>query len=484
MTAACRLKFGVLSDVHVSAVGTENLLEKAFVFFRDAKVDAVLLAGDIADWGLREQLERAAATWFKVFPDARRPDGAPVERLFVYGNHDHEGWKYGYQKRHKLPDEDFAPEKLISTDVALAWKTAFREEFAPIMLKEVKGFKFVLCQMKELKQADWAPFAAAHADELKREKVFFYTQHYHLKGTCSAPWTWGQDSGFSTQSLSAFPNCVAFSGHSHTPLTDERTIRQGDFGFTSVGTASLRYLIPFGGRENTVPFGSRMAPKSDKQMPNLTRESYKSHHGLVASVYDDRIVLERYDFETLKKLADDWTVPLGDYGALSYERRAKSAAVPEFPAGAKATVSEGEGKTMRGRTSRQVTVEFPTIPGDGQHPRAFDYEVTARFTEADLDKVAVQKRVFAYSLFRPAEDEEKTATCAFSREELPWDATVRFEIRPLNCFGAKGAPLKVSYKVVSDEENAKAAAKARKAAKKKAKAAAKSKAKSKARGED
>ena len=474
MDSNCLLKFGVLSDVHVSTAGTEDLLEKAFAFFREAKVDAVLLAGDIADWGVREQLERAAATWFKVFPDDRRPDGSHVERLFVCGNHDHEGWRYGYVKKLGLPPETFAPEKLISTDVALAWKTAFREDWAPLMLKEVRGFKFVLCQTAELKPESWGPFAAEHGDGLKAAPLFFYTQHYHPRGTCSAPWTWGQDSGFSTETLREFPNCVAFSGHSHTPLTDDRTIRQGDFGFTSVGTASLRYLIPFGGRENTVPFGVGLKPGFDKQMANLTRESYKSHHGMVVSVFADRLEFERRDFETMRRLGADWVMPRGDYGVLSYERRAQVAAVPEFPKGAQATVSEGEGRTFRGRTAAQVTVTFPTVPGNGRGPRAFDYEVTARYAEADLGKVAVQKRVFAYSLFRPAEDEEPTASCAFAYDELPWDVTIRFEIRPLNCFGGKGAPIKATYKVVSPEEKAKAAAREKKAAKKKARAAKKS----------
>jgi hypothetical protein len=69
---------------------------------------------------------------------------------------------------------------------------------------------------------------------------FFYVQHPHLKDTCYGPWAWGHDAGITTKTLSAYPNAIAFSGHSHYSLTDERTIWQG--AFTSVGTGSFRAM--------------------------------------------------------------------------------------------------------------------------------------------------------------------------------------------------------------------------------------------------
>ena len=459
-----QLRFGVLSDVHVRAPGSENLVEKAFAYFREREVDAVLIAGDIADRGLKDELRRCAEAWEKVFPD-----GSGVRQLFIYGNHDWEGWRYGLRKGAPVPPE-FAPDKLIETDPAATWKEFFREDYRPIMLKEVGGFKFVLCQTKELRKPDWEAFVAAHGEELKAAPLFFYAQHYHPKGTCSAPWVWGQDSGYSTSVLSQFPNCVAFSGHSHTALTDARTIRQGDFNFTSVGTASLRYLIALGGRENSVPFGERAVASEGKQMPDVLRTvSQTAHHGQVVSVYGDRLEFERIDIETGRPVAATDVMPLDDYGALSYERRAASAAVPEFAADATATVSEGKGKTMRGAEVDQVKVTFPTVR---ESVRAFDYDVTVRYTEGDLDKVAVEKRVYSYQLYRPVEFEEPTAYCAFARDELPHDVELRFEIRPLNCFGGRGAPIRATYAVESEKTLAKKRAKAKRKARKDRKAKA------------
>lgn len=453
-----RLRMGVLSDVHVRAPGTESIIEKAFAYFREREVDAVLLAGDIADKGLKDEFRRFADTWYKVFPD-----GCGVKQLFVYGNHDWEGWCYGLKKDAPVPPE-LAPENRISSDPAANWRDCLHEDYAPIMLKEVCGYKFVLCQTKELRREDWEPFVARHGAALKTVPLFFYVQHYHLKGTCSAPWVWGQDTGYSTEALSRFPNCVAFSGHSHTPLTDERTIRQGDFGFTSVGTASLRYLVPFGGRENTVPFAERRTASEGKQMPDMLKTVAQSaHHGQVVTVYGDRITFECIDFETLTPLCATRTMPLGDYGALSYERRAAKAPVPAFAADAKATTSEARGKDMRGAETDQVTVTFPTV----RTPvRAFDYEVTVRYTEGPLEKIAVQKRVFSYQLFRPVAFEEPTAACVFARAELPQDVELRFEIRPLNCYGKGGAAILTTCRVDSEKTLARKRAKAKKAAKK------------------
>ena len=90
------LKFGVVSDVHVRlaadgrslAAGYEtDTLEKTFAYFRDQGVDAVMIAGDMADLGLTRELKAVADAWFKVFPNDRAPDGRTVERLFSVTNY-------------------------------------------------------------------------------------------------------------------------------------------------------------------------------------------------------------------------------------------------------------------------------------------------------------------------------------------------------------------------------------------------------------
>ena len=85
------LRLGVLSDIHIYDEKQVPVFERALAFFRDRKADGVIIAGDMADRGLVDQLELVAKVWFKVFPENRRPDGQPIEKLFVYGNHDVQG---------------------------------------------------------------------------------------------------------------------------------------------------------------------------------------------------------------------------------------------------------------------------------------------------------------------------------------------------------------------------------------------------------
>ena len=109
-----RLRLGVLSDIQVGCAGWEqwhefmsynvHTLVRALRHFRDAGVDGVVIAGDLADYGMIYEMEAVAEAWRHVFPGDRLPDGRRVERLFVTGNHDWEGFLYrDFGKRH-YPD--------------------------------------------------------------------------------------------------------------------------------------------------------------------------------------------------------------------------------------------------------------------------------------------------------------------------------------------------------------------------------------------
>ena len=108
-TAAPNMSFGVLSDVHLEKKGDEDTLVKALEYFRDNGADGVMIAGDIANTGRIEQIERAARCFWRVFPDGKAPDGRHVEQLWVYGNHDVARWGWTKGK-----DEDYLKKNLIA----------------------------------------------------------------------------------------------------------------------------------------------------------------------------------------------------------------------------------------------------------------------------------------------------------------------------------------------------------------------------------
>ena len=439
-----KLVFGAVSDVHIHGAGAgrgdASYLRKAFAYYRDRGADGVVIAGDMADTGRLSELMQVGEAWNAVFPDNRGLGGKRVEKLFVYGNHDREGYDWARRRRTRTDR--------LADDLAASWRKAFGEDYDEIRIKEVNGYRFVLNNLLEYPQSGpYADFLARNRRFLTGSRPFFYVQHYHPRGTCSAPWTWGQDNGRATAALGEFPNAVAFSGHSHTPLSDERTVWQG--AFTSVGTASLRYLIPFGGRENARVFGSRGDAAREAQMPFLTCADGK--HGQLVSVYDDCLVIERRDFQYDLPLAADWVIPLPFDGSYAFAPRALKATVPEFASGAKVTVSHRLGRNRAGMKTEQTGVAFPNVL---KGVRAFDYEVAVECEDVDTVKTLAVKRVYSPGFYRAAEKDIAEVTCAFAPSELAvprytdgsgkgplkgqFGSRWRFAVRPCNCFGAKG----------------------------------------------
>lgn len=433
-----RLKMGILSDVHIKTADDLPVLEKAFVFFRNHDVDGIVIAGDMADDGIARQLKMVGNTWYKVFPKDRA-NGHKVAKIFVTGNHDIEGTTYkSFKKRYSEEEgKQLIADESIATHKDAAWKQAFKESWQPICLKEIKGFPFVASQFDNAHNTPGlAEFLQKNSRKLQGKKPFFYIQHVHPKDTCSSPWVWGHDDGSATKILSQYPNCICFSGHSHTTLTDERTIWQG--AFTSVGTASLSYLITFGGRENTSPAKyANIAP----QMPKLSCQDGKQ--GQLMTVYDDFITLERHDFVYDQQLADNWIVPLPSPGQkpMDFSTRAEKAKAPQFAKDDKAVVTQAKGPDRNKKETEQVTVHFPSVLGKKTGTRAFDYEVQAEMLDDDVYQPVLTKRVFSNGYYLAEAQDEKEVTCVFAKAELPVGCKIRFAVRPAECFGKKGEPI-------------------------------------------
>ena len=89
------LIIGIVSDIHIRGTETAVTFKHTLDYFRSLKVDGVIIAGDMADQGLEPQLKVVADTWYSVFPNDEGLDGKHTERLFIYGNHDMEGYTWG-----------------------------------------------------------------------------------------------------------------------------------------------------------------------------------------------------------------------------------------------------------------------------------------------------------------------------------------------------------------------------------------------------
>ena len=431
------LKFGVVSDVHVrdDKDHDDKAFKQALAYFRDNGVDAVLIAGDIADRGRISQLQYAADAWYSIFPDNKAPDGRHVEKLFVYGNHDVLAWKWGADAARQGDPALIADAIGYSqASIAATWEKCFREKYEPIWIKDVKGYKFIGRHWGHNDKLE--AFVAAHAGELRGSRPFFYTQHDHPRNTCIGTWAWGYDDGTSTRVFSAFPNCVAFSGHSHYTLTDERTVWQG--AFTSINTSSLRYTsLDYAFRENAA--GNSYGNKAWKpDGTNARVPTGDGKQGMLVEVGDEAIVIHRREFTWGESLGDDWVMPIlaRDDGPLNFAKRAAKRKAPAFAPEACAKAEAVAGKNGE----KLVEVSFPAAHTVDKC-RVFEYEVAATVVDDDVEMAAVTRRVMAPDFFLPESKCGKAGTCRFRLADLPPKAHLRFTVTPIECFGKKGAPI-------------------------------------------
>ena len=461
------LVLGIVTDIHLSigrsngvfVFGGEGTFRSTLEWFRDRGVDGVVICGDMADCGLIEELEAVARVWYEVFPNDLAPDGHRVERLFVYGNHDYEGYSYGSTARNLFGDSYY--DHTINKDLAAAWQSCFNEAYSPVWRKEVKGYSFVGAHWiadhcrgwNEIGVPQMPDWFAANGATLDPSKPFFYIQHPPPKNTCHCDWVWGHDNGASTTALSSYPNAVALTGHSHASLNDERAIWQG--AFTSIGASSLKYIgLEYGdvtpyGRENDRPAPGQRNEDPYKIMSKMSTGD--GHQGLLARVFDDRIVFERIDCADFTSLGDDWVVPtpLAEPLPFAYAARAAASLVPEFPAGAALQVrlTTGTNRGGGGVSAVEQSVLEVTIPaacraGCG---RALDYALKI----TDGTGIRDDKYVFAAKFFRSTASGAANVptVCKLPVSRLGASGPIHIEVTPRNSFGRAGAPISTDFEL-------------------------------------
>ena len=210
------------------------------------------------------------------------------------------------------------------------------------MSKKIKGIVFVGAQYMSC-NPPIEKFFKDHAAELPKDRPFFFVQHAHPAKTCYGTVDIACDAGQSVRALSPFPNAVALTGHSHSPLTDDRSVWQG--AFTSIGTSSLRYSAATPEQWPAPGYENYSGHNDAKVMPRL--QTGDGRQGMLVSVYDDAIAVSRREFVTDRSLGGDWVMPLpsAESKPFAYAERARSALAPAFAPGAGVIAQRAKGRT-------------------------------------------------------------------------------------------------------------------------------------------
>ncbi len=328
------LTVGILSDIHVSYDYVDEVygevtgyyngvqptrFEKALRFLKAQGVEAIVIAGDLQESsGTTEQsmdtqkdwLQTVVDIWFTVFPEEPGDEGY-VELIAIYGNHDKILSQNGY-----WPEE---------------WGT-----FSPAYTKTVNGYTFVAANFFESPSQQYGPKSAEplleDAVEANPDKPVFYIQHSWVGDTVPG-WGYGDgEAAYGRTMLAPYHNVVAITGHTHVPLTDEKSIWQGDGGndgqFTAINAATINY--------------SGLGNKNlDANLYAGTNND--TEHGMVMHVNGSNISIDRYSFNDMTiensvvsgeavKIGETWSWDACDITdrPYAYDTRYETANAPVF----------------------------------------------------------------------------------------------------------------------------------------------------------
>ena len=423
------LKFGVISDTHVTTPESTARLREALRYFRRRGADAVMIAGDLTDWGLKSGYDYLAEAWKDEMA------GTGIELLMCTGNHDYDGWWYGDMTLDMHMQGYSEDDALCDLGMGECWEKSFGEQFGEIRRRTIKGYHFISAEFnwknKTCGDEMIAKWLSDHADELKTPgRPFFFFRHIPIPGVAAGASKDDKPNPLKT-TLDGFANCFAFTGHTHRTLNDESSIWQD--AFTAISVPSLSYTSVPRGYDNGSDSRKGDSTLGMRRIPS--RENLEQPQGFFVSVYPNRVEIERHDFGERTDIADPWIVPEGKK-PYTFEAQRNRVPVPQFPSGATVRTFVSNGDTRNGRWTIFMTLEFPAAKAT--KGRAFDYEVRAEMTDGT---VAAVKRFLSPTFHRAHWRDADVLRFDFDGMSLPDNGDYRLKVYPRNSLGVAGRPI-------------------------------------------
>ena len=310
------LRFLVVSDVHYQDEETveRERMRKALTTAYElsdsqeySKLDALFVVGDFATRGTEPQMIA-----FKETLDAHLRE--ETQSVLSLASHEfmHDGEEGALERFAKI----FA--KTPDTHVV------------------INGYHFISvsctggCHFDDAKQAWVAKELEAAAEDHPTRPIFFF-QHPHITDTVHGSINWGEDE--LTAILMNYPQVIDFSGHSHAPINDPRSIHQRHFTCLGTGTLSYFELDEFDKVYGTHP------PQNEIAAQML----------IVEADAQDRVRIYPYDLITSNFFPYTWKIDSA-WDVTSYlytDDRYKTTERPWFEDGAEIAISD---KTENGFT--------------------------------------------------------------------------------------------------------------------------------------
>lgn len=418
--------FGAISDVHISGKATQtekfvsalNQLKKLAAVNDANGLDALAIAGDIADTGLLSEV--------KIFANEIKKSKINAVMLTT-GNHDVYGstrvanlsaYKAAMEDKHFAVDtEDSMPEKGARHCVVGDYHFFFIEPYT--YGNDCPFDKNVV---------NWLDSSLEKVTKENPNAYVFVFTHPMIYDTC-----YGSDlsGGFwyttsLTKTLSKYPQVMTFSGHLHFPINDERSIMQNNF--TALGCGSVSHLATERGYSN---MASETTPKDSSSVSS----------GLLVQIdVNGNIRITRADFSNKSTFKEAWE--------LSYPKSDKSH-LEKYSADRK---NSNAAPTLSGEPVLDITFSnlgvisaSITVPAGNDDDLVHHYEITIT-NEATGDSTVYK---FLSDFYRHPTPSTMAKTLTFPIA-VQGEGTYKAEVVAVDSWDAKSNVLSVTKKVGGD----------------------------------
>lgn len=232
----------VVSDIHIKDEDCveeqrfDSALKYAYSVAKSSdsykRLDAVAIVGDFANSGTEIQMKKT-----KDILDANL-DYSETQVIASFASHEsnRDGAPAAAERMKRILGQDADQHKVIN------------------------GFHFVSsspskgCNYDDEKKA-WMAKELENAAKDDRRKPIFVFQHPHNTATVYGSMLWGEDDLISI--YMNYPQIVHFSGHSHAPINDPRSVHQQHFTCFGTGTLSYFEMDEFDKAVGTIPENSK-----------------------------------------------------------------------------------------------------------------------------------------------------------------------------------------------------------------------------------
>ncbi|MDR1384670.1 MAG: metallophosphoesterase [Planctomycetaceae bacterium] len=399
-------RFAVLSDTHFenrrgegAKVKVPNALKN--LMNQKTTVDAVFVVGDLTDHGNQNEYDQLVAT----FGDKRFIPEHVAVYLMMGFNHD--------KSSSSATD---AVKNILGSTATNAQKNFLEKVQKPLhQYVEIKGYPFITLseggnrpspyndEVKKFLEEKLADAAQKYPDK----PIFVFT-HVPPLNTCYGSWKhegWGTD--VFTPILNRYPQAIVFSGHSHFPIGDPRSIHQEKFTSVNDGSTTYSEVEP-----NILNIG-------------IHPENYdKVTEGLIVNVLENgNVEIERWDTYRNEEILPRWTIDAPHDGSqFHYTNSRNGVTSPVFAEEIQPTVSDV--------TENSCTVTFP---------QATDNEIVHRYLVEILDggKVLFSFRKFSQFYLNSEMPEELRVTFT----DLPHNKTLSARVTAIDSYNNSSKPI-------------------------------------------